>query len=357
MNSEELRNYFLSKTAFIDVRAPVEFTQGHLPGATNLPILNDEERALIGTTYKKQGRDLAIELGYNLVSGDIKNLRVQKWLEFVSQNPEAVIYCFRGGLRSQITQKWLREAGVVRPLIKGGYKQVRNFLIEEIKKFSESNSLLLLSGKTGSGKTKFLNEVNTFYPTLDLEALAQHRGSAFGAKNIEQPTQINFENQIAVALLGLKSLQKSLLIEDESKLIGSRALPKVFFEKMRLSPVVWIEENLENRVNNVFQDYILDAMLGSKSEEVQDVFLKYKASIYKISKKLGGLRAQEILNLMKASEAQFLDSKNLECNKLWIEKLLVYYYDPLYLDSINRRKVRYAFKGNQAECLNYLKSL
>lgn len=354
LNSQELKNLFLNKIPLIDVRAPVEFAQGHLPGAVNLPILNDEERALIGITYKKEGQEAAVQLGYKLVSGDVKNSRLQKWLQFINQNPETVIYCFRGGLRSKITQKWLQEAGVARPLIQGGYKRVRNFLIDEVHQFANKSSLLILSGTTGSGKTSFLNEVKSFYPVLDLEALACHRGSAFGAISLSQPSQINFENQIAVSLLSVQESPKKFLVEDESRLIGSCAVPQSFFIKMRQSPVIWIEETLENRVENIFRDYIREPMFAKETAKVLDIFKRYKVSTSKISKKLGGLRTQELLGLISHSEQEFLMSQDLSSNKIWIEKLLIYYYDPMYLSSLDRRQVKVLFKGSRADCAEFL---
>lgn len=356
MNSTELKNLFLQKTPLLDVRAPIEFNLGHLPGAVNLPILNDDERALIGTTYKKEGNEAAVQLGYKLISGEIKNRRVQKWEKFIVENPTSVIYCFRGGLRSQITQKWIEEIGILRPIIKGGYKKARQFLIDEVVKFSEKNSLIILSGATGSGKTHFLSEVNYFYPTLDLEALACHRGSAFGALAKPQPSQINFENELAVSLLDYEDLTKPLLVEDESRLVGQRAVPKGFFDKMRASPVLWIEETLENRVQNIFQDYILEAMFEKETSAVLEVFAKYKKSVLSISKKLGGLRAQELLSLLQKSENEYLSSQNLNFNKEWIEKLLVYYYDPMYMSSLQQRQVQVLFKGRREECREYLKN-
>jgi tRNA 2-selenouridine synthase len=358
LNSEELQLLFLKKTRLIDVRAPVEFAHGHLPYSINLPILNDEERTLVGTVYKKDGNEAAIKLGYNLVSGEVKSERVQKWLQFITEYPETVIYCFRGGLRSQITQKWIQEAGVFRPLIDGGFKRARHFLIEEVQKFSNVSPLIVLSGTTGSGKTTFLNEVKSYYPVLDLEALACHRGSAFGAMNSPQPSQINFENELAISLMRIKTSDfknSPLLVEDESQLVGNRAVPKSFFDKMRASPVLWIEETLESRINNIFQDYVVQAMIDKK--QALDIFVRYKNSLEKISKKLGGLRTQELRRLLIKSESDFLNSNDLNSNKEWIEKLLVYYYDPMYLGSLERRNPKILFKGNRDDCANFLRQL
>lgn len=359
LNNHQLRELFINKTPFIDVRAPVEFKQGHLPDAVNIPILNDEERALVGTTYKNKGNEAAVKLGHELVSGETKTRRLDLWQNYIKENPRAILYCFRGGQRSQITQKWLKEVGVDRPLIKGGYKFVRNFLMDEVKRFSESYPMLIVSGTTGSGKTQFLQLVKSFYPSLDLEGLACHRGSAFGSMGIEQPTQINFENLLAASLIDLElQLQKkhAILIEDESHMIGKCSVPKHFFDKMRASPVLWIDETLEVRVRNIFKDYILDSAIGNRNfSEALLVFARYKKAVQNISKKLGGLRAQEILTLLEQSENNFKISEDLEINKVWIEKLLVYYYDPMYLGSLERRQVQVLFKGRHGECADFLK--
>jgi tRNA 2-selenouridine synthase len=227
ISAAALTELFLKDTPLIDVRAPVEFVVGSLPGAINLPIMNNEERAMVGTTYKKSGREQAMAQGHELVSGEIKEQRLTLWAEQIQKQPETVIYCFRGGLRSQITQRWLGERGIKRPLIEGGYKKARQFLRDEIDQFSRQSSMLILSGPTGSAKTNLLKKSN--YPNVDLEALASHRGSAFGAMATPQPSQIDFENTLAVTLMKLG--KKQVLVEDESRLIGRCAIPESFFRK------------------------------------------------------------------------------------------------------------------------------
>jgi tRNA 2-selenouridine synthase len=348
---EDLDSLFLKGTPLIDVRAPIEFNLGYLPNAVNLPILNDQERALVGTTYKQKGRESALNLGYELISGSVKNDRINAWSNYIKKNPETVIYCFRGGLRSQITQQWLKEAGIDRPIIIGGYKRSRNHLIERMNQVIKDSKFMLVSGPTGSGKTQLLNSSEGQKVSIDLEELAHHRGSAFGSRLIPQPTQINFENALALEFIRRdpKKNKSVFLFEDESRLIGKNIIPAALFKKMRESSVIWIEEDLSQRVQNVLTDYVLTSNIEKKT--LFDGFVK---SVKSIEKKLGGLRAKEIISLIESSEKEYFLNGALESNKRWIEKLLVYYYDPLYLGSIQRREVKIAFKGSFEDCRNFI---
>ncbi|MDV6345609.1 tRNA 2-selenouridine(34) synthase MnmH [Nitrosomonas sp. Is37] len=390
---DELKELLVTETPLIDVRAPVEFLQGSLPGAINIPILNNEERALVGTTYKNQGQEAAVRLGYQIISGPVKQSRLDQWLKFVRGNPRTVLYCFRGGKRSQITQQWLKEAGIERPLIVGGYKMVRQFLMDAIDQFSEDKKLLVITGPTGSGKTKLIHAVRDIYPALDLETIAQHRGSAFGGLPIPQPTQIDFENRLAVSLLKLENRIQSdgpLMVEDESRFIGKVYLPASFFTRIRSSEVIWLDEPFEARVENIFEDYVLNTAIGHAQQRRQgqkwqpqrlmelqgqtaqqqfveiegaqevlhnqafQLFEKYKNSLYMISKKLGGKRFQEVLDDLENAQLDFLNMNEIRSNKVWIEKLVKYYYDPLYLSSLERRQVIPCFKGSKKDVIDYL---
>lgn len=355
----DFSNLFLAKTPLIDVRAPIEFVQGCLPGAVNLPIMNDEERALVGTAYKKEGREKAIALGHELVSGKTQQSRIEAWIGQIRQNPETVLYCFRGGLRSKITQRWLSERGVHRPLIQGGYKNARQYLRETIEWFSTEKSMLMLSGSTGSAKTHFLRKAMSFYPSVDLEKYADHRGSAFGALNKTQPSQINFEHDLAIHLIPFRQLQQPILVEDESRLIGRCALPESFFKKMRSSPLLYLEVSFEQRVENIFQDYILQTALGrSNPSEALLQFQIYRQALVQISRKLGGARTQEIMKDLDFSEKQYLlNSISLDSNKIWIEKLLRFYYDPFYNSSLQRRDPKILVRGGVDVLTDYLKAV
>lgn len=324
-----LKKMFLNKMPLIDVRAPVEFKEGHFPGAVNLPIINDEERTLIGTTYKKSGQEAAIKLGHELVQGEVKKNRVQQWVDYLKQYPDAQLYCFRGGMRSQIATDWLKDEGFHLTKIPGGYKFLRNFLINKIAELTPVLNFTIISGRTGSGKTPFLYE--TGLPMIDLEKIANHRGSSFGNMGI-QPTQINFENTLAIDMMRVHETSNNVLLEDESRRIGNNQIPENFFNKKQLAPLILIEESLEDRIDTIYHDYIEQ----KSTDYLQD-------SLQRISKKLGGKNYQEISQKLSAG-----------LHREWIRDLLILYYDPLYDFQLKQKESRIIFRGTKAECLNYL---
>lgn len=345
---EEFKIKLLQGCKIIDVRAPAEFAQGALPNSVNLPILNDEERSLVGTCYKKLGQEQAIALGHKIVSGTNKLEKIRQWKNFLAENPHSIMTCFRGGLRSKISQSFLSEEGIDISRIKNGYKEVRQFFSDELNTYSEAQNIRLLTGSTGSGKTKILKQASLFYPTVDLEELAQHRGSAFGSMKNPQPSQASFEIHLSYAILKLRTeqLHQPILFEDESRLIGSLHLPEKFFDKLRKSNVIKMNVALEDRIENIFEDYIYPE---------EEIFFKYSKAISKIAKKLGGQRAQELLQDINFSQRQFVEEGLLISNKIWIEKLLVWYYDPMYSYSLENRKPQIEFEGTSKEVLDYFK--
>jgi tRNA 2-selenouridine synthase len=328
----DIPSLFPGTTHWIDVRAPVEFAAGSMPGAVNLPLLNDEERRLVGTIYKERGQEAAVALGHSLVSGSVKEERIQAWMEEIRRRPDTVIYCFRGGLRSQITQAWLQERGFHRPIVKGGYKALRKFLTAAIEKEAPSIKFRVITGPTGSGKTAFLRSSGK--PYLDLEAIARHRGSAFGSTAQRQPTQADFENRIAAELLRLRGSEE-VLVEDESRMIGRCYLPEPLMQAMQRSPLLSLEVSLEERVENILKEYVIGPN-GPHSPP----FDSLRASVSAISRKLGHLRAQEIIGDINLAQSRFEQGGGLEENKAWIRKILVWYYDPLYQFSLDRKNKR-----------------
>jgi len=306
-------------THWIDVRAPVEFVTGTVPGAVNLPLLTDDERKQVGTTYRHEGQDAAVALGHRLVGGSIKEARIQQWSDEIQAHPDSAIFCFRGGLRSQITQSWLRERGVDRPIVYGGYKALRRFFLKILEVEVPSLRFEVVSGPTGSGKTHFLWQSDR--PFVDLEGLAHHRGSAFGAMESAQPGQVDFENGLALELLRAKQSGEPILIEDESRMIGKRILPEALFHHMQESPRRVLDVSFDQRVENIFCDYV--------SEDPAQ-FDRFKNSVQAISRRLGSLRSREILNDLQFSQSELLAGRGLESNRVWIAKLLKWYYDPMY---------------------------
>jgi tRNA 2-selenouridine synthase len=330
----------------VDVRAPVEFLAGSIPGSINLPILNDDERARVGTVYKNQGSDQAVALGHELVAGALKESRIGAWSEAVRARPESTfITCFRGGMRSKLAQAWTAENGFPVPRLEGGYKKMRARLMEEIERFSAARELLVLTGKTGAGKTKVLVELKR--PKLDLEALAHHRGSAFGGHRDPQPAQIDFENRLALDMFRLPP-ERQVVIEDESRLIGSVVLPEKLFLKMRSAPVAILDEPLEVRIENTLQEYVV------AHENEGNLFPSLRESLFRIQRKLGGVRYQEVAHDLRHAQMVFRETRDHAPSRVWIEKLLVWYYDPLYENSFARRKPTEFVRGDRKKMLEIL---
>ena len=159
-DTENYRELFLNDVPMMDARAPVEFGKGAFPGVVNLPLMNDVERQKVGTCYKQQGQQAAIELGHQLVSGQTKAERIEAWAAFAKANPEGYLYCFRGGLRSQIVQQWLKsEAGIDYPRVVGGYKAMRTFLLQSTDEAIAACDFVLVGGMTGTGKTEIVRQL------------------------------------------------------------------------------------------------------------------------------------------------------------------------------------------------------
>ena len=190
----DFKKIVLENLPLIDVRAPIEYEKGAFLNSFNLPILDNEERHIIGICYKEKGNEEATKLGYKLVSGKVKEDRLNSWIEFIKSNPSTMLYCFRGGSRSRIAQEWITDAlGKEIYRLEGGYKAFRNYLISSLSIENQNYKPIVLTGFTGSGKTIVLKEIEN---SIDLEGIANHRGSSFGAHANPQPTQINFENNL-----------------------------------------------------------------------------------------------------------------------------------------------------------------
>lgn len=332
---EELSSLFLKKTPLIDVRAPIEFQDSSIPNSINLPLLDDEQRARIGTCYKQHGQEEAIRLGHELIRGEVKEKRINQWIEYLKKHPEAEIFCFRGGLRSQITCEWLREKGFQKYPLRGGHKRIRNFFLSWLND-GPIPQIIRIGGPTGSGKTELLQ---FFSHHLDLEKLAHHKGSAFGSCG-PQPSQISFENHLALHLL--ESQNKIIILEDESATIGQRVIPKRFFSALRSSPLVILETSKEERMKNIFNGYV--------QNNRAEFFVN---NLQRIQKKLGKTKVN---SLIENIEWAFSKPMNIIHHESWISVLLSDYYDPLYLKDLRNNKEKIVFQGTEEGVKEFINS-
>ena len=360
-NTADFRQLFLSDVPLMDVRAPVEFAKGAFPASRNLPLMNDTERQQVGTTYKHSGQEAAIALGHKLVGGDTKAARVEAWIEQVKANPQGYLYCFRGGLRSQIMQQWLADAGVQYPRVVGGYKAMRRFLIDTLDQAVEQVPPVLVAGLTGTGKTEVIAALNN---SLDLEGHAHHRGSSFGRHATPQPTQIDFENRLSIEALKVRAAgAQRLVLEDEGRMVGSCTVPLEVYNAMQQAPLVWLEDNQENRVSRILADYVTRmqteyAQVNAEPEHAFSAFADYLTeSLLRIRKRLGGEQHQQLDALMRQALAEQQRSGDVSLHREWIKGLLENYYDPMYAYQAEAKQARVVFSGNHAEIVEYLADL
>jgi len=356
--SDDFKSIVLNATALIDVRAPVEFKNGAFPNAVNLPLMNDEERHLIGIRYKEQGNVQAVKLGHELVSGKVKADRIQAWIDFQKANPNAMLYCFRGGQRSKISQQWLDDAGKEMTRLKGGYKAFRNYLISETERSIGHFKPIVLGGRTGSGKTILLKKIEN---SIDLEGLANHRGSSFGRKIIPQPTQINFENALAYKLIHKIARGFShLVFEDEGKNVGNVFIPKALADYLKEAPRIILETSTKERIETTFDEYVLEAQKMYQDAGIQDPIQAWQeniqAAMLRIQKRIGSERYKQVKHIFEDAVKEQNRSGDAEAYKEWVDYLLREYYDPMYDFQIQKRSSQIELRGSSEEILRYLEA-
>lgn len=295
----------------LDVRAPVEFAQGHVPGALNLPLFTDEERARIGTTYKQVSQERAVHLGLEFFGPKMSAL--VKKAQKLAQGKEVRLHCWRGGMRSGAVLWLLELAGFKVHLLDKGYKEYRR---DVLASFETPRSWRVLGGLTGSGKTDVLHALAAgppAQPVLDLEGLANHKGSAFGAiGQPAQPTQEQFENNLAAALAALP-VDAPVWVEDESRQIGRLTIPPALFAQLRTAPRWVLEVPRAARVAKLATEY------GAEDPA------ELAAAIERLHKRLGGLATQQALDAVEAGDfAQMVG-------------LMLEYYDKTYTYGLAQR--------------------
>ncbi len=343
MSDTPLEHLLAAGTPFLDVRAPGEAARGSVPGAINLPLLDDAERHRVGLTYKHAGRDAAVALGHRLVSGATRQCRERAWCEFARRNPGAWIFCWRGGERSAIVQAWLRESGFDLPRVPGGFKALRRAGLDVLQRAPREKRWMVLGGRTGSGKTDLLV---TLPNAIDLEGLAAHRGSAFGARETPQPTPVSFDNLLAQAFL--KHLAETLVVEDESRTIGRLALPAPWHEHMQTVPLALLEVALEQRVANITREYVTEPL--ARGVPAAALHARYSDALGRIERRLGGTRRHSV---QRALDRGFEHGDHAA----WIEQLLTWYYDPMYDHQLAGKLHRVAVRGCADEVREFLSNL
>ena len=352
-----MKDIFLQDISLIDVRSEGEFNQGSFPGTVNIPILDNEQRHLVGLTYKQEGQEKAMVLGHQLVSGTDKENKIKAWIGHLRKHPKAILFCFRGGLRSQISQKWISEKNISVPIIEGGQKRLRNFLLDYLQSEVEKFPFLVISGFTGSRKTKVLHNLKQYYRVLDLELAANHRGSAFGAVfESVQPTQIDFENQLAVQLIKNEWINsKYILVEDESNSIGRVVVPQYITKKKNLAQHFILDVPLDQRVKNIREEYVENLWESMKIKDQELFFNFFASSLDKIEKKFGLDQKKCCLAEIRTAIEYQVEMDSYEKHDLWIARLLTYYYDPLYLKSLKKKEHLVAGRGDERGLKEFLK--
>ncbi len=285
-NVSEILQSRKSRTIF-DVRTPAEFAQGHIPQAINLPLFSNEERAVVGTIYKQQSPELAMLKGLEFAGAKMR------WYVEEAQRlaggQEIAVHCWRGGKRSESVGWLLAQAGFDVLILQGGYKNYRNYIHTYLTE--KKAPFVILGGYTGSGKTEILQELaNLGEQIIDLEAIAHHKGSAFGALGeVPQPTVEQFENDLFEAYLKLDKTRR-IWLEDESKAIGKVYIADGFWQQMLHSPHIKLEIPLHERIQHLVQIY-------ASYPKVNLI-----ESFQKIKKRLGGLHLNIAIEALERND-------------------------------------------------------
>ncbi|MBC7885091.1 MAG: tRNA 2-selenouridine(34) synthase MnmH [Saprospiraceae bacterium] len=304
-----------------DVRSPSEFLHAHIPGAINLPLFSDEERAVVGTAYKQESRAYAIKKGLDFFGPKMRGI-IETVEQILDKNPKnnslhsgdtILLHCWRGGMRSAGVAWLLDLYGFKVCTLQGGYKIYRNWVREQ---FVSSYHINVLGGFTGAGKTILLRELEKRgEKIIDLEGLASHKGSAFGKIGMpDQPSQVMFENLLAFELFNKSSSGQKIWMEDESQRIGHVNVPKTFWLTLNTSPVFFLDIPFEERLDHLVNEY------GGLSKE------QMVNAIIRIQKRLGGLETKNAINFL------------LENNTRESFSILLKYYDKSYNKSLQNKK-------------------
>lgn len=296
----------------VDVRSEGEFAEGHIPGVINIPLLNNHERVAVGTEYKQKGQLEAIKTGFRLVGPRLNGI-IDEALR-VTEGRDLLVHCWRGGMRSANFCGFVQMAGIKTHALKGGYKAYRQ---QAVASFALPFNLIVLGGETGSGKSEILRALKAAgEQVIDLELLAQHKGSVFGGLSMPtQPTTEQFQNNLYETVLKL-DVSRRIWIEDESIAIGKIFLPEPLWRTMNQSQVVEIDVPKEIRIQRLVKEY---------GETDPEQFLE---AMKKITKKLGGQHFNAAAEkLLQNDWSSTID-------------ILLTYYDKAYRNGLERKQKR-----------------
>jgi tRNA 2-selenouridine synthase len=291
----------------IDVRTPLEFEEDHIPGAHNVPLLSNEERVEVGTIYKQIGAVEARRRGLELTCSRFYEM-VDR-INFLSAGRPIVVYCWRGGLRSHSVAMLVETCGIPAWQLAGGYKYFRTHVIDYFERCDFSSPLIVMHGMTGTGKTTFINGLDPVqWATIDLEGIACHRGSAFGALGLEQAvTQKHFETTLWNTFRRLPG-GKPIILEGESQRIGKYFLPGTLYQKMAGSRKVWCHASMGTRIERLTHEYARPEYRG-----------EMLAALERIRKKLGGTKYAELKGMIEGWDVEGI-----------ARGLIEGYYDKMY---------------------------
>ncbi|OCL26219.1 tRNA 2-selenouridine(34) synthase MnmH [Orenia metallireducens] len=309
---------------YVDVRTPTEFAESTIPGAVNIPIFTNEERSEVGTIYTQQSPAAARLLAVDLVSPKIPKI-IREIKELTENYQHVIIFCARGGMRSESIATFSELAGFEVYKLEGGYKAYRNFILKELQDYQLTAKLLVIHGFTGIGKTDLLYKLkDAGIAIIDLEGLANHRGSAFGSIGLGQPrNQKMFDSLLWERLEEIKD-SKVVAIEAESKRIGISTLPPFLLEAMNNGLHTLIKNPLNSRIDRIINEY--RGNYDQDEEHFLQATLEAITCIKKhLVKKIGNKEYNKLVNYCENGKLEKV-----------VEILLTEYYDPLYLHSQNK---------------------
>ena len=316
----------------IDVRSPAEYSEDHIPSAINLPVLSDKERAIVGTLYKQESKFEAKKIGARFVSDNISK-HLGGILAKKEDQWKVLIYCWRGGQRSRSLGIVLSEIGWQTHILEGGYRSYRRLIVDKLYENPIKHNVIVVSGYTGTGKTAVLEKLKKLgEQVIDLEELANHRGSIFGSRPSGQPSQKEFESQIATLLENF-SENRPIFLESESNQIGYLKIPPSLWQKMKVSTHIELYAKIENRAEFLISEY------PELYENPEGLLQKIKLlSDFHSKKQI--LTWQE---LVKKSQFQLL-----------AQGLMAEHYDPRYGNSSNHKGTsrRYRISINPRDSKN-----